>query len=71
MMSNLCLSEFHVDLIGLTVKKDEIRKVGRAYRLYYMKTEEEGSEYLVDCSIVVYVSLISNFFLFSCTLFNY
>ena len=55
MMINLCWSEFHVDLIGLTVKKDEIRKVGRAYWVYYMKTEEEGSGYLVDRSIVVYV----------------
>ena len=54
----LCLPEFHPDLVGLTGTTDEIRKVARAYRVYYMKTEEEGSDYLVDHSIVMYVILI-------------
>lgn len=53
MTSNLCLAEFHPSLIGLTGTTDEIRKVARAYRVYYMKTEEEGSDYLVDHSIVM------------------
>lgn len=53
MTSNLCLAEFHPNLIGLTGTTDEIRKVARAYRVYYMKTEEEGSDYLVDHSIVM------------------
>ncbi|KAI5015182.1 hypothetical protein ZWY2020_056572 [Hordeum vulgare] len=45
--------KFHQDLIGLTGTSDEVRKVARAYRVYYMKTEEEGSDYLVDHSIVM------------------
>ncbi|KAK3156054.1 hypothetical protein QOZ80_2AG0102200 [Eleusine coracana subsp. coracana] len=49
------VKEFHPDLIGLTGTSDEIRKVARAYRVYYMKTEEEGSDYLVDHSIVMYL----------------
>ncbi|KAM0899827.1 hypothetical protein ACQ4PT_021057 [Festuca glaucescens] len=47
--------KFHEDLIGLTGTSEEIRKVARAYRVYYMKTEEEGSDYLVDHSIVIYL----------------
>ncbi|KAM0840043.1 hypothetical protein ACQ4PT_059923 [Festuca glaucescens] len=49
------VKEFHEDLIGLTGTSEEIRKVARAYRVYYMKTEEEGSDYLVDHSIVMYL----------------
>uniref|UniRef100_J3L9R7 Thioredoxin domain-containing protein n=1 Tax=Oryza brachyantha TaxID=4533 RepID=J3L9R7_ORYBR len=49
------VNEFHPDLIGLTGTADEIKKVARAYRVYYMKTEEEGSDYLVDHSIVMYL----------------
>ncbi|RLN07380.1 hypothetical protein C2845_PM11G14920 [Panicum miliaceum] len=48
------VKEFHPDLVGLTGTTDEIRKVARAYRVYYMKTEE-GSDYLVDHSIVMYL----------------
>ena len=48
-----CCAEFHPDLVGLTGTPDEIRQVARAYRVYYMKTEEEGSDYLVDHSIVM------------------
>lgn len=49
------VKEFHPKLVGLTGNSDEIRKVARAYRVYYMKTEEEGSDYLVDHSIVMYL----------------
>ncbi|PKA64456.1 Protein SCO1 like 1, mitochondrial [Apostasia shenzhenica] len=49
------VKEFHKDLIGLTGTSSEIRQVARAYRVYYMKTEEEGSDYLVDHSIVMYL----------------
>ncbi|CAD5166759.1 unnamed protein product [Musa acuminata subsp. malaccensis] len=49
------VKEFHPDLIGLTGTADEIRQVARAFRVYYMKTEEEGSDYLVDHSIVMYL----------------
>lgn len=47
--------EFHPNLIGLTGNPDEVRKAARAYRVYYMKTEEEGSDYLVDHSIMMCV----------------
>jgi protein SCO1/2 len=57
LMNYLCFPEFHPDLIGLTGTTDEVRQVARAYRVYYMKTEEEGSDYLVDHSIVMYVVL--------------
>ncbi|KAI4328710.1 hypothetical protein L6164_021044 [Bauhinia variegata] len=49
------VKEFHPKLIGLTGSMDEIRNVARAYRVYYMKTAEEDSDYLVDHSIVMYL----------------
>ncbi|RAL50509.1 hypothetical protein DM860_014451 [Cuscuta australis] len=49
------VKEFHPTLIGLTGNLEEIKKVARAYRVYYMKTQEEGSDYLVDHSIVMYL----------------
>lgn len=49
------VNEFHPALIGLTGTPEEIKKVARAFRVYYMKTEEEGSDYLVDHSIVMYL----------------
>ncbi|CAK9139973.1 unnamed protein product [Ilex paraguariensis] len=49
------VKEFHPSLIGLTGAPEEIKKAARAYRVYYMKTEEEGSDYLVDHSIVMYL----------------
>ena len=51
-------SEFHPKLIGLTGTPDEIKSVARAYRVYYMKTAEEDSDYLVDHSVVMYVILL-------------
>ncbi|MFS7997470.1 putative copper chaperone SCO1/SenC, Thioredoxin domain, Thioredoxin-like superfamily [Helianthus anomalus] len=49
------VKEFHPKLIGLTGPPEEIKKAARAYRVYYMKTEEEGSDYLVDHSIIMYL----------------
>ncbi|KAI5061230.1 hypothetical protein GOP47_0023735 [Adiantum capillus-veneris] len=49
------VKEFHPRLIGLTGSLDEIKQVARAYRVYYMKTEEEGLDYLVDHSIIMYL----------------
>ncbi|XP_038998632.1 protein SCO1 homolog 1, mitochondrial-like, partial [Hibiscus syriacus] len=43
------VNEFHPKLVGLTGSTDEIKKVARAYRVYYMKTAE------VDHSIVMYL----------------
>ncbi|XP_047332036.1 protein SCO1 homolog 1, mitochondrial [Impatiens glandulifera] len=47
--------EFHPKLIGLTGSADEVKKAAKAFRVYYMKTEEEGSDYLVDHSIIMYL----------------
>ena len=47
--------EFHPRLVGLTGSDDEIKKAAREYRVYYMKSEEEGSDYLVDHSIIMYI----------------
>ncbi|XP_010486446.1 PREDICTED: protein SCO1 homolog 1, mitochondrial [Camelina sativa] len=49
------VKEFHAKLIGLTGSPEEIKSVARSYRVYYMKTEEEDSDYLVDHSIVMYL----------------
>ncbi|KAM7271652.1 hypothetical protein ACFE04_030866 [Oxalis oulophora] len=49
------VKEFHPKLVGLTGTPEEIKKVARAYRVYYMKTAEEDSDYLVDHSIVMYL----------------
>ncbi|KAF1883855.1 hypothetical protein Lal_00038347 [Lupinus albus] len=49
------VKEFHPKLIGLTGSVDEVKNVARAYRVYYMKTAEEDSDYLVDHSIVIYL----------------
>ncbi|XP_042418382.1 protein SCO1 homolog 1, mitochondrial-like [Zingiber officinale] len=49
------VKEFHPNLVGLTGTSDDVRQVARAYRVYYMKTEDEGSDYLVDHSIVMYL----------------
>ena len=57
--------EFHPKLIGLTGTPEAVREAARAYRVYYMKTEEEGADYLVDHSIVMYISTtISTFHTF-------
>ncbi|MCO5598426.1 hypothetical protein L7F22_052521 [Adiantum nelumboides] len=49
------VKEFHPRLIGLTGSLDEVKQVARAYRVYYMKIEQEGSDYLVDHSIIMYL----------------
>lgn len=51
------LSEFHPRLVGLTGSADAVKQAAKAYRVYYMKTEEEGDDYLVDHSIIQYVLL--------------
>eukprot|EP00250_Pteridium_aquilinum_P030394 c4123_g1_i1 orf=387-1304(-) len=49
------VKEFHPRLVGLTGASDNIRQVAREFRVYYMKTEEGGSDYLVDHSIIMYL----------------
>ncbi|KAH9552583.1 hypothetical protein CY35_09G074500 [Sphagnum magellanicum] len=49
------LKEFHPRLVGLTGSVKDIQEVAREYRVYYMKTEDEGNDYLVDHSIIMYL----------------
>eukprot|EP00249_Psilotum_nudum_P013548 c24390_g2_i3 orf=163-1020(+) len=49
------VKEFHPRLVGLTGSVDDIKEVAREYRVYYMKTEEDESDYLVDHSIITYL----------------
>ncbi|XP_078446917.1 electron transport SCO1/SenC family protein [Wolffia australiana] len=49
------VKEFHPNLIGLTGTPEAVKAAARAYRVYYMKTEQDGADYLVDHSIVMYL----------------
>ncbi|KAH9310184.1 hypothetical protein KI387_038095 [Taxus chinensis] len=49
------VKEFHPNLVGLTGSQSDIRRVAREFRVYYMKTEEEEEDYLVDHSIIMYL----------------
>lgn len=49
------VKEFHPNLVGLTGSQSDIRQVAREFRVYYMKTEEEEADYLVDHSIIMYL----------------
>ncbi len=48
-------AESHPRLWGLTGSVKAIQEVAPKYRVYYMKTEDEGNDYLVDHSIFMYV----------------
>ncbi|CAI0426321.1 unnamed protein product [Linum tenue] len=49
------VKEFHPKLVGLTGTPSDIKNVARSYRVYYMKTDVEDSDYQVDHSIVMYL----------------
>ena len=40
-------------MVGLTGSTEAVRAAAREYRVYYMKTEEDGNDYLVDHSIIM------------------
>ncbi|KAE8733447.1 Protein SCO1-like protein 1 [Hibiscus syriacus] len=48
------VNEFHPKLVGLTGSTDEIKKVARAYRVYYMKTAEHDVDWhsLATCRMI-------------------
>jgi protein SCO1/2 len=48
-------AEFHPRLVGLTGSVKAIQEVAHEYHIYYMKTEDEGNDYLVDHSIFMYL----------------
>ncbi len=47
--------EFHPRMIGLTGELENVKAVSKAYRVYYSKTGESSTDYLVDHSIIHYL----------------
>eukprot|EP00752_Nemacystus_decipiens_P014178 g12608.t2 len=49
--------DFHHSIEFLTGTKDQVAKAAKSYRVYFSKTEEheEGEDYLLDHSIVIYL----------------
>jgi cytochrome oxidase Cu insertion factor (SCO1/SenC/PrrC family) len=46
---------FHVRLIGLTGSAEEIRKLARAYKVYYAKYPPDSPDYVIDHSSFIYL----------------
>ncbi|KAK7247434.1 hypothetical protein RIF29_42317 [Crotalaria pallida] len=55
--SHLCtyLKEFDSRIIGLTGPVSAVRQMAQEYRVYFKKVEEDGGDYLVDCSHNMYL----------------
>ncbi|KAL2343043.1 hypothetical protein Fmac_004328 [Flemingia macrophylla] len=49
------LKEFDSRIIGLTGPVAAVRQMAQEYRIYFKKVEEDGSDYLVDCSHNLYL----------------
>ncbi|RDY07617.1 Protein SCO1-like 2, mitochondrial [Mucuna pruriens] len=49
------LKEFDSRIIGLTGPVAAVRQMAQEYRVYFKKVEEDGSDYLVDCSHNMYL----------------
>lgn len=47
--------EFHPRMIGLTGEMENVKTVSKSYRVYYSKTGESDTDYLVDHSIIHYL----------------
>lgn len=43
-------TEFESRIVGLTGPVSAIRQMAQEYRAYFKKVEEEGDDYLVECS---------------------
>ncbi len=53
---NSYVEHFHEDLVGLTGSAEEIAAVAKAYRVYYAKSKQGGSEeYLMDHTSLIYL----------------
>jgi len=48
------VKEFHPRLIGLTGSKEQVDAAAKAYRVFYMKTDDT-EDYLIDHSIIMYL----------------
>ncbi|MED6158883.1 hypothetical protein PIB30_037169 [Stylosanthes scabra] len=49
------LKEFDSRIIGLTGPVTAIRQMAQEYRVYFKKVEDDGGDYLVDCSHRMYL----------------
>ncbi|KAK7358965.1 hypothetical protein VNO77_00908 [Canavalia gladiata] len=49
------LQEFDSRIIGLTGPVAAVRQMAQEYRVYFKKVEEDGNDYLVDCSHNMYL----------------
>lgn len=49
------VAEFHPLMKGMTGSLEAIKKVSKAYRVYYNKTSDSDEDYLVDHSIIHYL----------------
>lgn len=49
------LKEFDPRIIGLTGPIPAIRQIAQEYRVYFKKVEEEGQDYMVECSHNMYL----------------
>lgn len=45
--------EFHPRMIGLRGSLEEVKKVAKLFRVYFMKTNDSKTDYLVDHSIIM------------------
>ncbi|KAM0936901.1 putative copper chaperone SCO1/SenC, Thioredoxin-like superfamily [Dioscorea sansibarensis] len=48
-------AEFHPKIVGLTGPIDAIRQIAQEYRVFFKKVDEEGQDYLVQCSENMYL----------------
>ncbi|KAH0455429.1 hypothetical protein IEQ34_015461 [Dendrobium chrysotoxum] len=49
------LSEFDSRIIGLTGPISSVRQIAQEYRVFFKKVDEEGQDYLVECSHNMYL----------------
>lgn len=49
------LKEFDSRIIGLTGPSSAVRQIAQEYRVFFKKVDEEGQDYLVDCSHNMYL----------------
>ena len=50
-------AEFDSRIIGLTGPIAAVRQMAQEYRVYFKKVDEEGQDYLVECSHNMYCAL--------------
>jgi protein SCO1/2 len=50
------MKNFHPSYLGLTGSEEEIRRVAKAYRVYYAKANSSGAnDYLMDHTSIIYL----------------